>query len=63
LDSELLLALALDSFLWPGCPLSLNPAQLAAFMKIPEKDRYIMVNNLSFENDRERRSLRLLNDR
>jgi hypothetical protein len=32
-------------------------------MKIPEKDRYIMVNNLSFENDRERRSLRLLNDR
>jgi hypothetical protein len=46
-----------------GCPLSLNPAQLAAFMKIPEKDRYIMVDNLSFENDRERPSLRLLNDR
>jgi hypothetical protein len=32
-------------------------------MKIPEKDRYIMVSNLSFENDRERRFLRLLNDR
>jgi hypothetical protein len=58
-----------------GCPVSLNPAQLVDFMKIPEKGRYIMVCNLLFElfasskgavqhrNDRERRSLRLLNDR
>jgi hypothetical protein len=32
-----------------GCPVSLNPAQLVAFMKIPEKGRYIMMCNLSFE--------------
>jgi hypothetical protein len=28
-----------------GCPF--HPAQLVAFMKIPEKGRYIMVCNLS----------------
>jgi hypothetical protein len=32
-----------------GCPGSLHPTQLVAFMKIPEKGRYIMVCNLSFE--------------